>query len=86
MKLVRFEEPVLAMTPAMQIEPVFWADGQQDLLGDVSRKSEAEVNGMLEAFLEGSEGPLKITGGKVLFVGSGSGVFAVEFYGGSRGC
>ncbi len=85
MDFVGFEEPILAMTPAMQIEPILWADGKKNFLGDVSRKSEPEMNGMLEALLKSGQGTLEETGGEILFVGSGAGVFSVKFDGGAGG-
>jgi hypothetical protein len=80
-EFVGFEEPVFAVAPAMEIEPIFRAESQQNFLCDVARKRQAEVDGMLEALLKNGHGALKIARGKVLLEGCGADDFVVEFDG-----
>jgi hypothetical protein len=80
-EFVGFEEPVFAVAPAMEIEPILGAKGEENFLCDVAGKRETEVDGMLEALLKNGHGALKIAGRKILFEGCGAHDFLVEFDG-----
>ena len=84
-KFVGPEEPILAVAATMEIQPVLWTESQEDFLGDITGERKPEANGMFQAFLKSSHGPLKIARGKVLLVRGGADGFAIKFDGSAGG-
>jgi hypothetical protein len=72
MKMIGLENPIAAMIAPVQIDPVQWALGQDDFMGDVALKRDASDDGIRQPFTKSSFRPMKIAAGKLPFKGGGA--------------
>jgi hypothetical protein len=79
MKMIRFQQLVLAAVPALQRHPVHGAFGHLDLFGNVAFQSESRHHRMLKAGAESGSRSVKVAAGKVFLKRRRSFGHAIDF-------
>jgi hypothetical protein len=83
LKMVRLDEPILAVVAAVQIDPIHGAFGKSDFARYVAGKRDADDERMLKPAAEGSESAVEIAAWEFFLEWRGASRDAIEFDGGA---
>jgi hypothetical protein len=80
MEMIRLEEPVLAMAPAIQRNPIQRPFSEREFLGGVAGEADARDQGVLEPRAKRSLCLVKVASGKILLARRSANGNAVQFH------
>ena len=84
MKVIRLQQPVLAVIVPMNVDPFHWAIDEKDFPRSVAQQGETGGQGMFETRSKGSACAMKISAGKFFFKQGDSDDDRIHFDGSAR--